>query len=284
MAGAEIEGSSNVDMEISGELFKRSDHLRRWNKRFFVLIGDHLRYYKKETDRYTRGNLHMAGVFVKQSQPRQIMVKGKPLFCFELGHPKSKQRIRVGARSLEDATAWEKHLRNASKMSDSNNTVDGIADLNSLNAGSIMNESDDEMQIEEDNLDGEGYLNSETKGDEGESAQNFTAQTPTKQLISTTDKSSPKDEVRQEAQQENKVQLSPIRLPKSNPIVDAGLSTNIVVASILIPVFVMHTTRILLPWWTNDDIESMQELIGNLMFIIALQSIIIFVMATRGRS
>ena len=58
----------------------------------------------------------MAGVTVRQMSPRQVVVKGKPLFCFELGHPLSKHRICVGARSLEGALAWEDALRRAANV------------------------------------------------------------------------------------------------------------------------------------------------------------------------
>jgi hypothetical protein len=309
--------------ELSGELLKRSDHLKRWNSRYFVLSGDHLRYYKKPSDRFTRGNLNMAGVFVRQTSPRQILVKGKPLFCFELGHPASKQRIRVGARTPSSAQQWEKALRAAASggggrggRGEDDDTP--FARMASMQSMSVV-ESEEGISLHEEEVEsGEEEAEEEEAAEkQEEKLEEDNKKESSKERVHVTPRGSPQntrksrspqggrgnlspphaspsaaahqDQDQQQQQQQQQQQplrqgaRSPIALPTSNPIVDAGLSTGIVVAAILIPLATMHVGRFVLPWWIGEDRAAMRDLVGNLMFVVGFQAVVIGVMLQRQR-
>ena len=96
-----------------------------------------------------------------------------------------------------------------------------------------------------------------------------------------TAKATPVVASQQQQQQRRRNARSPIALPTSNPIVDAGLSTGIVVAAILIPLATMHVGRFVLPWWVGGDRAAMRDLVGNLMFVVGFQAVVIGVMLQR---
>ena len=75
---------------------------------------------------------------------------------------------------------------------------------------------------------------------------------------------------------------SPLSLPKSNPLADAGLSTRAAVIVVLVPLVLQTGGRFVLPWYVGgcgqDDTEECvakvrqrsMDVMGNLCFLLGL--------------
>jgi hypothetical protein len=69
---------------MEGYLFKRSDHLKRWNKRYFRLEGSVLQYFDDQNARKERGSWRIdptssMAKYTERVNAFTVLVGGKPI-------------------------------------------------------------------------------------------------------------------------------------------------------------------------------------------------------------
>jgi hypothetical protein len=102
---------------MTGWVQKRSKWIRSWNNRFFVIYGDEIFYFNKETEDKERGRIALAGARLQ----RLDVDEG---FGFEIVGVRETIGVRV--RKKEDYTSWQNHIQRA---------IDGRGETDAMGGG-----------------------------------------------------------------------------------------------------------------------------------------------------
>jgi|TARA_B110000208_G_C11673934_1_gene396237 hypothetical protein len=89
---------------MTGWVQKRSKWIRSWNNRFFVIFGDEIFYFNKETETKERGRIELKGARLQRLEVDEG-------FGFEIVGPRETIGVRV--RKKEDFTSWQNHIQRA---------------------------------------------------------------------------------------------------------------------------------------------------------------------------
>lgn len=118
---------------MTGWVQKQSKWIRSWNNRFFVLYGDEIFYFNKETEQKERGRIALSGARLQRLEVDEG-------FGFEIIGPRETTRVRV--KKKEDYTSWQNHMqraidgRNDDRVSDGNGSRGGGAPTGGDGGGS----------------------------------------------------------------------------------------------------------------------------------------------------
>ncbi len=103
------------ETELSGNLFKKSNYLKQWNRRHVVLSQKYIYYYTSKSSDYPRGFIYLASDCHVEKEPIDT---SEQLYPFVITHPVSNQQLTFATQSESETNKWVSAIQKAIALSE----------------------------------------------------------------------------------------------------------------------------------------------------------------------